>query len=99
MISSFFLKISKLFFNKNEKIFLEENKIQKQKFDPNKKTIIFQMPTDYFFLLYWKLIIKSHYFNKYNLIGIWHHNLRSLKKDLFLIQLVKFIRGKIFFSF
>lgn len=97
MISSFFLKISKLFFNKNEKIFLEENKIQKQKFDPNKKTIIFQMPTDYFFLLYWKLIIKSHYFNKYNLIGIWHHNLRSLKKDLFLIQLVKFIRGKIFF--
>ena len=24
------------------------------------------MPTDYFFLLYWKLIIKSHYFNKYN---------------------------------
>ena len=57
------------------------------------------MPTDYFFLLYWKLIIKSHYLNKYNLIGIWHHNLTSLKKDFFFIELLKFTRGKFFYFF
>ena len=93
-------KIKLLFFNKNESKFIKNNKFQKKiSFEKNKKTIIFEMPMDYFFLLYWKLLIKENFFNKYNLICLWTINISPMKDRFFLTQFIHFMGSRLFYFF
>ena len=96
---NFFYRFLKILKNKNELNFIINNSNKKIAFDKNKKTIFFEMPADYFFLLYWKLLIKENFIKKYNLVCLWTHNIYPLKKNSFFFQVFFFIRSKIFYYF
>ena len=99
-MKNIYTKLKKIFLNQNELKFIINNKNQKKiPFDKKKKTIIFAMPMDYFFLLYWKLLIKQNFIKKYNLICLWTHNISPQKKRFFLIQIVHSVGSKLFYYF
>ncbi|MDC1496995.1 hypothetical protein N8143_03210 [Pelagibacteraceae bacterium] len=99
-MKNIYTKLKKIFLNKDELKFIINNKNQKKiPFDKKKKTIIFAMPMDYFFLLYWKLLIKENFIKKYNLICLWTLNISPKKKRFFLIQIVHFVGSKLFYYF
>ena len=99
-MKSIYEKLKTIFLIKNELKFIRNNKNQKKiLFDNKKKTIIFSMPMDYFFLLYWKLLIKENFTKKYNIVGLWVHNISSKKKRFFLMQIAHLFGSKLFFFF
>jgi hypothetical protein len=99
-MKSIYTKLKIIFFNKNELKFIINNRNPKKYlFDKKKKTIIFAMPMDYFFLLYWKLLIKENFLKKYNLIGLWIHNISPKKERFFLIKIVHLVGSTLFYFF
>lgn len=100
MLINFFLKFKQIFFNKEEKIFIINNKtnFKKTSIDTNKKTILFLIHTDHFFLLYWKILIRQKFKNNYNYLGIWPHSIiRPLKKNYLILEIFHKIKGKIYY--
>ena len=59
------------FLDKNEKIFI--NRFEKELSEHNKakKKILISLHSEYFFLIYFLLLVKEKKFKNYELIGVW----------------------------
>jgi hypothetical protein len=92
---NFFIKIKKIFINKEERIFIKKNlsNYKENKLDNNKETIVYIAHPDHFFLLYWKILIKQIFRKeKYNSIAIWPLSIIKPTKNIKYKIVEKFFR-------
>ena len=76
LLKGTFLKFKNLFFDKNEKFFLNyiTNKNKKKEEDPiHKKVVLVQMIDNHYFLAHAMLILQNKRFLNCELVGIWPH--------------------------
>ena len=77
-----------IYLDENEKFFIKKNKLNIKRFDKKKKNIFIEIDEEYYYLIYYKNLIKSGKLNKFNIIGIWTRTQHTLKKSKFLEPLI-----------
>jgi hypothetical protein len=84
--------------DKNENIFIEENKkiLKSADFNDEKKIIMFQISRSYYFLLLFKIFIQKKYSN-YKIIGLWTDFIWPQKKEI--NSFFEFCMKKIYYYF
>ena len=69
--------------DKNEKFFIRKNFKEINNNDLKKKNYLFQLPTDYYYLCYYKIFIKENCLENKNLYGLWPYILHYQGEDYF----------------
>jgi hypothetical protein len=94
--------LNSIFINKFEKDFINlnsSNKFFQENNFKNKKTIIIQVVTDYYYLAYYKTLILDKKFLNYNFIGLWPYFQQTVRKRNLVIELLNEIYNKFLFIF
>jgi hypothetical protein len=81
--------------DKNEKFFIKKN-LKKNSYNFLKKNYLFQLPTDYYYLCYYKIFIKENFLENKNLYGLWPYIIHYQGKKSIFTSFFKKIYLKIY---
>jgi hypothetical protein len=84
--------------DKNEKKFINSNIKQKKLYTLQKKNILIQTVTDYYYLAYYKILLNQPEFRNYNVIGLWPYYQQTIRPRTLILEILHDLYNKIFFK-